>query len=106
MAFRKALAERGYDDEGKRIVNTGQELRGDMGANTGGLKGSAEIIVRPDSIKVDFGTVQEEVNVLVDALLKQRDRPRGDAQQGDRQQWQKYTPGKKPRSSSYKQQGQ
>lgn len=70
-AFRQALLDRGFDGEGRKIV---QDAEGGPKVETG-LKGTAEIIVHPASIKAEHADVQKEINSLVDTLLQKMNDP-------------------------------
>jgi hypothetical protein len=64
-AFREALKERGFDHEGRCIVQEGSSS-----SQTAGLKGTADIIVNQCSIREESAAVQEEMASLVDTLVR------------------------------------
>ncbi|BDD61548.1 hypothetical protein MAP00_006589 [Monascus purpureus] len=79
----EALKERGFDREGRRIVRTGQPSEAGADANTRGLTGTLEVVIRPQCITEDSSTVQKEVSTLLDDLIE---RIRQQAKQSDQQQ--------------------
>lgn len=76
-AFRESLRERGFDNQGKRIVgdfisenqSTHDEGQGQAQMENYGLKGSLDIVVLPESMKADYGTLKEDVDSLLDCML-------------------------------------
>jgi hypothetical protein len=71
LAFRQALAAQGFDAEGKRLVSE-TETSGSVALRPSnyGLKGSLEIAVLPQSLKVGYDAVQKEMDYLVRTLLR------------------------------------
>ncbi|GAE00229.1 conserved hypothetical protein [Paecilomyces variotii No. 5] len=68
-AFRKALRDRGYDGEGRRISQSTDAVEPSSQPEPG-LKGSVEIVVRPESIKEKFTEVLKESSSLVDTVVQ------------------------------------
>jgi hypothetical protein len=72
-AFRQALNERGYDPGGRRIgldVSDAQGTRLEQVRPEAGLRGTAEVIVLKSLVNQSFPAVQQELTMLVDALLR------------------------------------
>lgn len=69
LAFRQALAAQGFDAEGRRLVS---ETSGPVAMRPPnyGLKGSLEIAVLPQSLKVGYDAVRKEMDYLVRTLLR------------------------------------
>jgi hypothetical protein len=65
-AFREALLSRGFDEQGRRIVERTDGLL----ATEIGLTGSADIVVKEISYKEPYSAVREEIESLVDKLVK------------------------------------
>lgn len=80
LAFEQALEARGFDREGRRISNN---ARGTEKTKMGGnLTGSFEIIVREETIREQYPTIQKEMSSALDALLRakrQQNRASGDS---------------------------
>lgn len=68
-AFRIALRDRGYDGDGRRIYQS-TDTAEPASQQEPGLKGSVEIVVRPESIKEKFTEVLQESNSLVDTVVQ------------------------------------
>lgn len=80
LAFEQALAARGFDQEGRKIMNhAGNDgMTTTTAAETGldrGLVGSVEIAILPACIRSRFSTMQEEMGSILDTLLQQMTRP-------------------------------
>ena len=75
IAFRQALAARGFDREGRKIQS---HARGEdtTAATAGlvlerGLVGSVEIVLLPPCMKEKFPTVQEQMASMLDTLIQE-----------------------------------
>ncbi|EAW08854.1 uncharacterized protein ACLA_097960 [Aspergillus clavatus NRRL 1] len=68
LAFRQALAARGFDPEGRRLVSQAQGSETEQ-QSLQGLKGSLEFIVRPQSVKDEYAAVRKEMDYLLHTLL-------------------------------------
>lgn len=87
LAFKQALAARGFDEEGRKILNragnggmtTTTTTTTTTAAETGldrGLVGSVEIAIQPACIRSRFSTIQEEMGSILDTLLQEMIRSR------------------------------
>lgn len=88
LAFKQALTARGFDQEGRKILN--QNQAGNNGVTTAttttttagetgldrGLVGSVEIAILPGCVKSKFSTIQHEMGTLLDTLLQEMIRPK------------------------------
>lgn len=68
-AFRKALHDHGYDGEGRRILQDMDETQSSSQGELD-LKGSVEIVVRPELIKEKFPEVLKETDSLVETIVR------------------------------------
>lgn len=74
IAFRQALAARGFDREGRKIQSHAQDGVATAAAAPGlerGLTGSVEIVVLPPCMKEKFSTVQEQTASMLDTLIQE-----------------------------------
>ncbi|KAE8372256.1 hypothetical protein BDV26DRAFT_104827 [Aspergillus bertholletiae] len=82
LAFQRALKERGFDAEGRRIKPSSDEP---SEGKDGNLVGSIDILVRPQCIQENYATVQADMNSLVDSLIQNRnkgDQPKAPRNEG------------------------
>jgi len=79
LAFEQALEARGFDREGRRVMDNARDTG--KKKTSGNLTGSFEILVREATIKEQYPTIQKEMSLALDALLRakrQQNRASGD----------------------------
>ena len=86
FAFKQALKERGFDGEGRKILDNGQGTDTTTVGTSESLTGSCEIIVREQCIKEEYPQIQEEMSSLVDTLLQNSQQPSSKQTQRKRQE--------------------
>ncbi|GMF79212.1 hypothetical protein F9C07_2108387 [Aspergillus flavus] len=74
IAFQRALKERGFDTEGRRIRPSSGEGAAVSDGEGDNLVGSVDILVRPQCVQEDYATVQADMNTLVDSLIQNRNK--------------------------------
>ncbi|KAE8159410.1 hypothetical protein BDV40DRAFT_241450 [Aspergillus tamarii] len=74
IAFQRALKERGFDTEGRRIRPSSDESGALSEGNCDNLVGSVDILVRPQCVQEGYAAVQADMDSLVDSLIQNRNK--------------------------------